>query len=129
VIVRKLKGLERVVSVSAVDPIRDERGWAFRDAPGGEPDPVNGFEFLLRFDPVYHGHFKCNIRRVIDYPSLWGFTRDLISVPGVGGTVDIDQVKRHYCMTHPSVNPNRIVPAGPVLAYHEPHGREVLLEG
>ena len=256
VLVRKLKGLEDVISMSVVDPIRDERGWAFRDVPGAGPDPVNGFSYLseaylatdptydlhvsvpvlwdreqgrivnqesadiavmlndawdqwatpgvdlypaalrprmdelntrvyetvnngvyragfattqgayeeavrtlfsslgaledrltdqrflfgdsttiadwrlfttlLRFDPVYHGHFKCNIRRVIDYPALWGYLRDLLSVPGVFGTVNMDHIKRHYYMTHPNINPNRVVPVGPALDYEEPHGREAL---
>ncbi len=256
VLVRKLKGLEDVISMSVVDPIRDERGWAFRDVPGAGPDPVNGFSYLseaylatdptydlhvsvpvlwdreqgrivnqesadiavmlndawdqwatpgvdlypaalrprmdelntrvyetvnngvyragfattqgayeeavrtlfsslgaledrltdqrflfgdsttiadwrlfttlLRFDPVYHGHFKCNIRRVIDYPALWGYLRDLLSVPGVLGTVNMDHIKRHYYMTHPTINPNRVVPVGPALDYEEPHGREAL---
>jgi len=84
------------------------------------------FTTLLRFDPVYHGHFKCNIRRVIDYPALWGYLRDLLSVPGVFGTVNMDHIKRHYYMTHPNINPNRVVPVGPALDYEEPHGREAL---
>jgi glutathionyl-hydroquinone reductase len=257
ILVRTLKGLEDAVSMSVVDPIRDERGWAFRDGPGAELDPVNGFDFLseayeatdsayegrvsvpvlwdrergrivsnesadvivmlnevwdewaadpeldlypadlrpevdelnarvyetvnngvyrtgfatkqsayedavwplfdtldelderlatrrylfgdritladwrlfttlLRFDPVYHGHFKCNVRRVVDYPSLWPYLRDLLTVPGVRETVNMDHIKRHYYGTHPSINPTRIVPVGPVLDYDEPSGREAL---
>ena len=257
IIVRKLKGLERAITMSAVDPIRDARGWAFREAPGGETDPIGCFSFLsevyeastrgydgyvsvpvlwdretrcvvnnesadlaimlngawnelaenpeldlypsdlrdeidqlnarvyqrvnngvyragfatsqdayeeaaggvfaeldaleerlgtrrylfgeritladwrlfttlLRFDPVYHGHFKCNLRRVIDYPSLWGYLRDLLSEPGIGETFRLDDIKRHYYATHPNVNPSRIVPIGPALDYDEPHGREAL---
>jgi len=256
VIVRKLKGLEDVISLSVVDPIRDERSWAFRDVPGAEPDPVNGFSFLreayeatvpgwdahvsvpvlwdrergrivnqesadilvmlneafndratpgvdlypealraeiddlngwvydtvnngvykagfssdqqaheeavtalfssldrleerltdqrylfgnqttladwrlfttlLRFDPVYNGHFKCNVRRIVDYPALWGYLRDLLSVPGIRETVNMDHIKRHYYMTHPQINPTRIVPVGPALDYDQPHGREAL---
>ena len=255
-IVRRLKGLEDVISLSVVDPIRDERSWAFRDVPGAEPDPVNGFSFLreayeatvpgwdahvsvpvlwdrergrivnqesadivvmlneafndratpgvelypealraeiddlngwvydtvnngvykagfssdqqaheeavkalfvsldrleerltdqrylfgnqttladwrlfttlLRFDPVYNGHFKCNVRRIVDYPSLWGYLRDLLSVPGIRDTVNMDHIKRHYYMTHPQINPMRIVPVGPALDYDQPHGREAL---
>ncbi len=253
VIVRMLKGLEEVVSMSVVDPIRDERGWAFRDVPGAERDPVNGFSFLseaydaadtayegrisvpvlwdretgrivnnesadvivmlneawdewgdksvdlyptelrtdmddlnarvyetvnngvyragfatsqkayedavgpifetldslderlatrryllgeqitladwrlfttlLRFDPVYYGHFKCNLRRVVDYPDLWPYLRDLLTVPGVRDTVNMDHIKRHYYGTHPSINPHGIVPVGPALDYDEPAGR------
>ena len=257
IIVRKLKGLEQAITMSAVDPIRDARGWAFREAPGGETDPIGGFSFLsevyqastpgydgyvsvpvlwdretrcvvnnesadlaimlngawnelaenpeldlypsdlrdeidqlnarvyqrvnngvyragfatsqdayeeaaggvfaeldaleerlgtrryllgeritladwrlfttlLRFDPVYHGHFKCNLRRVIDYPSLWGYLRDLLSEPGIGETFRLDDIKRHYYATHPNVNPSRIVAIGPALDYDEPHGREAL---
>jgi putative glutathione S-transferase len=255
-IVRALKGLEDVITLSVVDPIRDERSWAFRDVPGAGSDPVNGFSFLreayeatapgwdhhvsvpvlwdreqgrivnqesadivvmlneawdewatpgvdlyprdlrpeidelnewvyetvnngvykagfssdqayhaevvtelfasldaleerltgrrflfgdqttladwrlfttlLRFDPVYHGHFKCNVRRVVDYPALWGYLRDLLSVPKVRETVNMDHIKRHYYMTHPQINPTRVVPIGPALDYDEPHGREAL---
>ena len=253
VIVRMLKGLEDVVSMSVVDPIREKRGWAFRDVPGAELDPVNGFSFLaeaydatdpsyegrisvpvlwdretgrivsnesadvtvmlneafdewgdasvdlypeelrpeidelnarvyetvnngvyragfatsqkayedavrplfetldslderlgtrrylfgkqitladwrlfttlLRFDPVYYVHFKCNVRRIVDYPSLWPYLRDLLTVPGVRETVNMDHIKRHYYGTHPSINPHGIVPVGPVLDYDEPAGR------
>ncbi len=84
------------------------------------------FTTLLRFDPVYHGHFKCNVRRIVDYPALWGYLRDLLSVPGVRETVDLEQIKLHYTATHPSINPTRIVPVGPELDYDEPHGREAL---
>ena len=253
VIVRVLKGLEDVVSLSVVDPIRDESGWAFRDVPGAEPDPVNGFSFLseaydatdpdydgrisvpvlwdretgrivsnesadvivmlneafdewsdatvdlypadlrakidelnarvyetvnngvyragfatsqeayeeavgpmfetldaldeqlaarrylfgdrltladwrlfttlVRFDPVYHLHFKCNVRRIVDYPNLWPYLRDLLTIPGVRETVNMDHIKRHYYGTHPSINPHGIVPVGPMLDYDEPSGR------
>lgn len=84
------------------------------------------FTTLLRFDPVYHGHFKCNVRRIVDYPSLWGYLRDLLAVEGVRETVDMDHIKRHYYTTHPSINPTRIVPVGPAIDYDEPHGREAL---
>lgn len=254
VIVRRLKGLEDVVSMSVVDPVRDERGWAFRPGRGHGPDPVNGFAFLseaylasdpgfdgrvtvpvlwdrergdivsnesgdiivmldsawdewgdaslhlypgelsqdidelnrfvyenvndgvyragfsttqaayeeavtalfaalddldarlatrrylmgdritladwrlfttlLRFDPVYVGHFKCNVRRIADYPSLSGYLRELYQWPGVRETVDLDHIKRHYYVTHPSINPTRIVPVGPALDWDRPHGRE-----
>ena len=254
IIVRGLLGLESVISMSVVDPIRDERGWAFRDGPGYSRDPINGFEFLseaylatdpgytgrytvpciwdrvterlvtnnypditidfetqfqayqrpnapdlypavlrseidainkliyedvnngvykagfattqaayetavlalfarldwlearlaqqrflvgaqlteadirlfttlVRFDAVYFGHFKCNLRRLVDYPALWGYARDLYQRPGFGETVDFDQIKRHYYMTHDQINPSRIVPKGPVVDWNAPHGR------
>ena len=257
IIVRMLKGLEDAISLSVVDPIRDERGWAFREVPGAGKDPVNGFDFLheayeatlpgydgrvsvpvlwdretdrivsnesadvivmlneawdewarnpdldlypqelrpqidelnervyehvnngvyragfattqaayeavigpmfdtldelderladrrylfgdrytladwrlfttlLRFDPVYHTHFKCNVRRVIDYPNLWAYLRDLLTVTGVRDTVRMDHIKRHYYCTHESINPKRIVPVGPELDYDAPSGRESL---
>jgi putative glutathione S-transferase len=85
------------------------------------------FTTLIRFDPVYHGHFKCNVRRVIDYPNLWGFVRDIYQMPGVSDTVHIDFIKRHYYGSHANLNPSRIVPIGPELNYDTPHGRERLV--
>lgn len=82
------------------------------------------FTTLVRFDPVYFGHFKCNIRRIADYPALSGFTRDLYQTPGVAGTVDLGHIKRHYYQSHRSVNPTGIVPVGPAIDYAAPHGRE-----
>jgi putative glutathione S-transferase len=84
------------------------------------------FTTLIRFDPVYHGHFKCNRRRIVDYPNLWGFVRDVYQLPGVAETVHIDFIKSHYYRSHPTVNPSRIVPIGPALDYSAPHGRERL---
>jgi putative glutathione S-transferase len=263
VILRKLRGLEEAIGMTIVDPIRDERGWAFRDPSGkiqpGAPfestDPVNGFRFLseaykatnpdfdqrvtvpvlwdkktkrivnnceddicrmfndvfnefaknkdvdffpkeieaehaklcgflydnvnngvyragfatrqwpyeiacrklfealdqleerlsksrflfgnrivesdwqffctlVRFDVVYHGHFKCNVRRIIDYPNLQGYLMDLYQQPGIADTVNFDHIKRHYYMTHTNINPTRIVPIGPVIDFKKPHGRE-----
>ena len=257
VIVRGLLGLEDAISMSVVDPIRDERGWAFRDGPGHGPDPVCGFRFLsepylktdptfegrytvpclwdrkterlvsnnypditidletqwtafhrpdapdlypkglraeidsinaqvyedvnngvykagfaasqeayqsavlalfarldalearlarqrylvggqlteadirlfttlVRFDSVYAIHFKCSLRRLVDYPNLWGYARDLYQRPGFGETVNMDHIKRHYYMTHDRLNPTRIVPVGPDLDWDAPHGREGL---
>ena len=253
IIVRRLKGLEGVISMSVVDPVRDERGWAFREGPGHGPDPVNGFGFLseayrasdpdfagrvtvpvlwdretgriinnesaevlrmlnsafdewgdaaldlyparlreeidavndrvyrevnngvyragfattqeayeeafdalfaaldwldgrlasrrylmgdrlteadwrlfttlIRFDAVYVGHFKCNLRRIADHPALWPYLRDLYQTPGVAETVDFDHIKRHYYLTHGSINPTGIVPKGPALDLSLPHGR------
>ena len=252
-IVRNLKGLENVVGVTVVDPVRDDRGWAFRDGPGFSKDPVNGFDFLseayaatdpnfdgrvtvpalwdketrrivnnseddicrmfndafgqltttdldlfpkdidaehaqlsafiydkvnngvykagfassqsayekacrelfvaldgledrlttrrylfgnriveadwrffctlVRFDAVYHGHFKCNVRRISDYPNLDGYLRDLYQQPGIAETVNMDHIKRHYYITHDDINPTRIVPLGPVLDLTKSHGR------
>ncbi len=84
------------------------------------------FTTLVRFDTVYHGHFKCNRRKLIEYPSLWAFTRDLYQTPGVAPTVHLDHIARHYHYSHDSINPTRIVPIGPVLDLHAPHGREAL---
>lgn len=256
-IVRRLKGLEDVITVGVVDPIRDERGWRFTDGDGHGPDEVNGFAFLseaylatdpdyagrytvptiwdrrtgrlvtnefraidvqlnsafddfadagdldlyprelraeidrldevvyrdvnngvyragfattqdayeeafdglfarldalderlaghrylvadrltladirlhttlARFDAVYHTHFKCNLRRLVDYPSLWPYARDLYQHPGFGETTNFDHIKRHYYMTHHRVNPTRIVPKGPAMDWMAPHGRDRL---
>lgn len=253
-IARALKGLESAIGVTVVDPVRDERGWAFRDGPGCSRDPVNGFAFLseayhatqpgyrgrvtvpvlwdtrtrrivnnseddlcrmfdgvfarlghggdtvlfpleveaehvrlageiyervnngvyragfatrqaayeracrgvfaaldayeerlasrrfllgarpvevdwrmfctlVRFDAVYHGHFKCNVRRIADYPALSGYLCDLYQQPGIAATVNLDHIKRHYYMTHDEINPTRIVPLGPELDFARPHGR------
>lgn len=79
------------------------------------------FTTLLRFDPVYHLHFKCNQRRVIDYPNLWAYTRELCQWPGVAETIGLQHIVRHYHFSHDSINPNRIIPINPVLDYSEPH--------
>ncbi|NLA68880.1 MAG: glutathione S-transferase family protein [Gammaproteobacteria bacterium] len=81
------------------------------------------FTTLLRFDPVYHGHFKCNLRRIADYPQLSGYLRELYQWPGIEGTVDFDHIKQHYYRSHPTINPNGIVPLGPLQDLHAPHGR------
>jgi glutathionyl-hydroquinone reductase len=258
IIVRHLKGLESTIGLTVVDPVRDERGWAFRDGPGFSHDPVNGFRFLseaylasepgyrgrftvpvlwdrcakrivnnseddlcrmfdrefgglaksdvelfpaaieaeheklaefvyenvnngvyragfattqpayeracrnlfaaldtlehrlaarrylfgsravevdwrlfctlVRFDAVYFGHFKCNLRRIVDYPNLSGYLRDLYQQPGIADTVNFDHIKRHDYMTHEDINPTRIVPIGPLLDLTAPHGREKLAE-
>ncbi len=75
------------------------------------------FPTLVRFDPVYHGHFKCNIRRLVDYPNLWAHTRRLYAMPGVAETVDMGHIKRHYYGSHAIINPTRVVPAGPDLSF------------
>lgn len=258
-IVRQLKQLHHAIGVTVVDPLRDERGWAFRDGPGHSHDPINGFEFLsqayaatlanyrgrwtvpvlwdkhtrrivnnseddicrmfndefaptlgaasptlfpaaiaaeqaalsaqiyervnngvyragfatrqrayehavrdlfdmldmleerlakhrylfgrepvetdwrlfctlVRFDAVYHGHFKCNLRRIVDYPNLQGYLQDLYQVPGIAQTVNFDHIKRHYYMTHTEINPTRIVPLGPDLGLSAPHRRSTMRE-
>jgi putative glutathione S-transferase len=79
---------------------------------------------LIRFDVVYHGHFKCNLLRISDYPNLHGYMLDLYQQPGVAETVSIDHIKRHYYMTHEEINPTRIVPLGPIINLNAPHHRE-----
>jgi glutathionyl-hydroquinone reductase len=256
IIVRKLKKLEGVIGMTVVDPIRDERGWAFREGAGHSLDPINGFHFLseaykttdpnyigrftvpvlwdrvtkrivsnsdddlmrmfngefnrftdstidlypeglrkeiddlnvfiyenvndgvyragfatsqpvyeravrrlfealdllesrlthhrylfgsqfvetdwrlfvtlVRFDAVYHGHFKCNLRRIVDYPNLFGYLKDLYQTDGIAATVNFDHIKRHYYITHDDINPTRIVPLGPDQDLTSPHGRKRL---
>jgi glutathionyl-hydroquinone reductase len=255
-IARKLLGLTGVISLAVVDPIRDGRGWAFREGDGHGLDPVNGFEFLreayeatepgypghisvpvlwdkvtsrivsnnfpditidldtqfgrwadpsvdlyperlraeidavnssvyenvnngvyrcgfattqqayhdavtvlfgaldaledrlagqrylvgpalteadvrlwvtlARFDPVYYSHFKTSIRRLTEYPNLWAYARDLYALPAFRETTNFEHIKRHYFMTHSRLNPTRIVPAGPLLDWDSPHGRDAL---
>ncbi len=84
------------------------------------------FVTLVRFDAVYVGHFKCNLRRIVDYPNLWGYLRDLYQFRDVASTVDFDHIKRHYYMTHDDINPTGIVPIGPELDLRSSHGRERL---
>jgi putative glutathione S-transferase len=254
VVVRHLKGLTSSIGMTVIDPIRDDRGWAFRNGPGFSTDPVNGFAFLseayeasepgyrgrvtvpvlwdresrrivnnseddicrmfnsalvkcgantldlfpaaieaeharlaefiyekvnngvyragfattqgayaaacrtvfsaldelearlaagrylfgdriveadwrlfctlVRFDAVYHGHFKCNVRRIVDYPNLQGYLLDLYQQPGIAETVNFDHIKRHYYYTHDDINPARIVPIGPALQLSRPSGRD-----
>ena len=81
---------------------------------------------LVRFDVVYYIHFKCSVRRILDYPNLQGYLMDLYQQPGIAGTVNFDHIKRHYYMTHAQINPTRIVPLGPVLDLTKTHGREKL---
>ena len=253
-IVRNLKGLQSAIGLTVVDPVRDERGWAFRDGPGYSHDPVNGFKFLgeayraakpdyrgrftvpvlwdlrtrqivnnseddlcrmfdgvlgslgqgsvklfppaidaehhrlsqeiyeqvnngvyragfatqqrayeqacrrlfealdrfearlssrrflfgaspveadwrmfctlVRFDAVYHGHFKCNLRRIVDYPNLQGYLCDLYQQPGIAATVNLEHIKRHYYVTHDEINPTHIVPLGPEVDFNRPPRRE-----
>jgi putative glutathione S-transferase len=82
---------------------------------------------LIRFDAVYHGHFKCNLHRIVDYPNLQGYLMDLYQQPGIADTVNFDHIKRHYYMTHTQINPTRIVPIGPALDLTGPHRREKII--
>jgi putative glutathione S-transferase len=84
---------------------------------------IRAFATLIRFDPVYHGHFKCNRARVTDYPNLWAYTREIYQMPGVADTVNLTHIKSHYYASHDSVNPTGIVAVGPELDYWQPHGR------
>ncbi len=84
------------------------------------------FVTLIRFDAVYVGHFKCNLKRIYDYPNLFGYLCDLYQYEGVGETVDFDHIKRHYYFTHDDINPTQIVPLGPLQDFSRPHGREYL---
>lgn len=81
------------------------------------------FTTLVRFDAVYVGHFKCSKRRIVDYPNLWGYLRDLYQLPGIAPTVKLDHIKQHYYRSHESINPTRIVPVGPQIDLTQPHGR------
>ena len=86
------------------------------------------FTTLVRFDPVYVGHFKCNLKRIVDYPSLSGYVRDLYQHPGVAATVRMDHIKSHYYGSHETINPTRVVPLGPEVDYSAPHDRSSLSE-
>ncbi|MBT0586489.1 glutathione S-transferase family protein [Alteromonas oceanisediminis] len=81
------------------------------------------FTTLVRFDAVYVGHFKCNIRRIVDYPHLWGYLRDLYAVEGVAETTNFAHIKRHYYYSHDMINPTRVIPNGPVIDFTQPHSR------
>lgn len=81
------------------------------------------FTTLVRFDAVYHLHFKCNRRRIVDYPNLWAYTRDLYQTKGVAETVHLDHIVRHYHYSHDTINPHRIIPINPILDFEAPHGR------
>jgi putative glutathione S-transferase len=82
------------------------------------------FPTLARFDEVYNLHFRCNLRRVVDYPNLWAYSRELYQWPGVAQTVAMEQIKRHYYTTHDELNPKRIIPVGPGYDWSEPHRRD-----
>jgi putative glutathione S-transferase len=81
------------------------------------------FTTLVRFDPVYHYHFKCNLRRIADYPALSGYVRDIYQLPGVAEVCSLEHIKHHYFTSHPTINPNRIIPLGPEVNLLAPHDR------
>jgi putative glutathione S-transferase len=108
-------------TLDQLDARLSERRYLFGDLPL-ETD-WRLFVTLIRFDPVYHGHFKCNLRRIIDYPNLSGYLRDLYQIEGISQTVNFDHIKRHYYFTHDDINPTRIVPIGPAQNLLAPHGR------
>lgn len=87
------------------------------------------FPTLLRFDPVYVGHFKCNKKRIADYPDLWAYTRELYQYPGVAQTVNMDHIKFHYYASHRDINPTGIVPKGPEIDFNQAHERDLLNQG
>lgn len=82
------------------------------------------FTTLIRFDAVYVGHFKCNLKRIVDYPNIWGYLRDLFQQPGVSETVNIDYIKAHYYGSHETINPTLIIPKGPELDFFSKHHRD-----
>ena len=84
------------------------------------------FTTLIRFDRVYVGHFRCDLRRIVDHPNLWGWLREMYQMPGIAGTVDFDHIRRHYYLSHQHLNPTKILPVGPELDFRAPHGRERL---
>jgi putative glutathione S-transferase len=110
---------------AALDQL-DERLSKQRYLTGGQLTEADWrlFTTLVRFDPVYVGHFKCNLRRIADYPNLSNYLRELYQVPGVAGTVNIQHIKAHYYGSHATINPTRIIPAGPALDYEAPHDRD-----
>jgi putative glutathione S-transferase len=84
------------------------------------------FTTLLRFDAVYNIHFKCSLRRIVDYPNLWPYARDLFQQPGIAATVRFDEIRAHYYRTHPMINPSGLVALQPDSDFSEPHGRELM---
>ena len=108
----------------------EERLQSHRFLVGEKPTEADWrlFTTLVRFDAVYYGHFKCNIRRLIDYPNLWAYTRELYQWPGIAATVNLMHIKRHYYMSHRHINPTGIVPVGPVIDFEAPAGRAALTD-
>ncbi len=119
---------------AAVVPLFESLDWLEsilakqRTLAGGEITEADWrlFTTLIRFDPVYVGHFKCNLKRIADYPALSGYLRDLFQHQGVAATVNMAHIKGHYYGSHPSINPTGIVPLGPETNYSAPHGRQAM---
>lgn len=117
---------------AAIDPLFDTLDWLEARLSGQRyliGDQITEadwrlFTTLVRFDPVYHLHFKCNRKRLIDYPNLWAYTRELYQWPGVAETVNFNHIVRHYHYSHNTINPHRIIPTNPVLDWDAPHGRD-----
>ncbi len=115
----------------AVIPLFETLDWlddilsSSRYLTGDQPTEADWrlFTTLVRFDPVYVGHFKCNLKRIADYDHLPGYVRDLYQHPGVSGTVHLDHIKNHYYASHTTINPTRVVPMGPEIDYATPHDR------
>ena len=84
---------------------------------------VRLFPTLIRFDLAYYGHFKCNLKRIVDYPNIWNYVKDVYQIPGIAETVNVDHIKRIYYVSGININPNGIVPKGPILDFSEPHNR------
>ena len=82
------------------------------------------FTTLIRFDAVYVGHFKTNLKRLVDYPNLWAYTRDLYQQEGIAELINMDHIKKHYFGSHKTINPTGVVPVGPIINYDEPHRRD-----
>ncbi len=116
---------EACANVFAVLDQLEERLAGGRYLVGDTPTEADWrlFPTCVRFDSVYYSHFKCNLRRIVDYPNIWAYTRDLYQQPRIAETVDMAQIKRHYYTTHDMINPSRIIPAGPVLDFLAPHNR------
>lgn len=112
---------------TAIDAMEERLGYR-RYLFGAQPLETDWrlFVTLVRFDPVYYGHFKCNLHRIVDYPNLYGYLRDLYQIDGIAGTVNFDHIKRHYYITQDEINPSGIVPIGPVMDLHTPHDREAM---
>jgi len=116
---------------TAIDPLFDTLDWLEerlsnqRFLMGTQQTEADWrlFTTLVRFDSVYYAHFKCSKKRLVDYPNLWAYTRDLYQTPGVAETVNFDHIRRHYFYSHTSINPTQIVPAEPILDFNAPHGR------
>lgn len=116
---------------AAVDPLFDSLAWIEAHLADNRylmGDRITEADWrlwttLIRFDPVYHLHFKCNRKRIIDFPNIWGFTRELYQWDGIAETVNMDHIVRHYHYSHETINPHRIIPTNPVIAYTQAHQR------